>query len=186
MREIERFMKETSEQMRETDRRMKRTDEKIGDMTGSMGRVIEHMAAGHNIIKKFQALDYVIESYSRNKTFGYDLPEDLRGEIDLFLENGDVAILIEVKTTLKTKNVSKFMRDLEKFRRNADIKGDKRRFIGAVAGAVVEKEAMDLAHETECMLSFNPANLSKSCQRRKGFKRENGKPHSIEPHDWFS
>ena len=39
------------------------------------------------------------------------------------------------------------MRTMEKFRRVSDIKGDKRRFIGAVAGAVVKGDAEEVAHE---------------------------------------
>ena len=105
------------------------------------------MVSGHNIIKQFQDLGYVISSYSRNKTFGHDLPKGSQGEIDLFLENGDIAILIEVKTTLKAKNVGGLMNKLEKFRRDADAKGDTRRFVGAVAGAVVEGDAKEVAHE---------------------------------------
>jgi hypothetical protein len=140
---------EIREQMQETDLRIKRTNEEVGNITGSMGRVIEHMVAGDNIIGKFKNLGYNIGDYSRNKKFGRDLPEELgaKGEIDLFLENGDIAILIEVKTTLQTKDVHKLMRTLERFRRCADYKGDKRRFVGAIAGAVVEEGAMELAHE---------------------------------------
>ena len=147
MRETREQMAETDRRMAETDRRMKRTDQKIGELTGSMGRVIERMVAGRNIIKQFQDLGYVITSLSRNKTFGEDLPEGNQGEIDLFLENGDVAILIEVKTTLKAKNVGGLKDKLEKFRHEADAKGDKRHFIGAVAGAVVEEDAREVAHE---------------------------------------
>ena len=65
----------------------------------------------------------------------------------MFLENGDVAILIEVKTSLETADVRKHIERMEKFRRYADVKGDKRRFIGAVAGAVVEEEAAIFAQE---------------------------------------
>ena len=146
---FDRRMQETDRQMQETDLRIKRTNEEVGNITGSMGRVIEHMVAGDNIIGKFKHLGYNIGDYSRNKKFGRDLPEklDAKGEIDLFLENGGIAILIEVKTTLQTKDVHKLMRTLERFRRCADYKGDKRRFIGAIAGAVVEEGAMELAHE---------------------------------------
>ena len=147
--EFAKMRQETERQMQETDLRIKRTNEEVGNITGSMGRVIEHMVAGDNIIGKFKNLGYNIVDYSRNKKFGRDLPEklDAKGEIDLFLENGDIAILIEVKTTLQIKDVHKLMRTLERFRRCADCKGDKRRFIGAIAGAVVEEGAMDLAHE---------------------------------------
>ena len=65
----------------------------------------------------------------------------------MFLENSEIAILIEVKTTLKAKNVGRLKDKLEKFRLEADSKGDKRRFIGAVAGAVVEGDAREVAHE---------------------------------------
>jgi len=149
--EFDRALKESAAEfdrrMQEADRRMKRTDERIGELTGSMGKVIEHMVAGHNIVKKFQALGYQIERCSRNITFGHNLPDGKQGEIDLFLEDGDIAIIIEVKTTLKAKNVGKLMEKLERFRGDADMKGDKRRFIGAVAGAVVEGDAKEIAHE---------------------------------------
>ena len=71
----------------------------------------------------------------------------MRGEIDLFLENGDIAILIEVKTTLETKDIRAHIERLEKFRRASDMKGDKRRFIGAIAGAVIDGDAEEVAHE---------------------------------------
>jgi len=149
--EFDRRMQEADRRVKERDaeyaRRAKETNKKISELTGSMGRVIERMVSGHNIIKQFQDLGYVISGYSRNKTFGHDLLKGNQGEIDLFLENGDIAILIEVKTTLKAKNVGGLMNKLEKFRRDADAKGDKRRFIGAVAGAVVEGDAKEVAHE---------------------------------------
>ena len=142
------FDRRMAEQKAEYDRISKATNKKIGDLTDNMGRVIERMVAGQNIAKQFQEkFGYIIESHSRNKTFGEDLPEGNQGEIDLFLENGDIAILIEVKTTLKAKNVGSLKDKLEKFRREADSKGDKRRFIGAVAGAVVEGDAKEVAHE---------------------------------------
>ena len=144
---LRREIKETRESIKETDRISRRIGKQVGKLTGSMGKVIEHMVAGDNIIKQFQDLGYIIDSYSRNKTFGRDLSKDMRGEIDLFLENGDIAILIEVKTTLETADVRTHIERLEKFRRIADIKGDKRRFVGAVAGAVIDGDAMDVAHE---------------------------------------
>ena len=131
----------------EYNRINKQTNKKIAELSGSLGRVIERMLAGDNILKQFKTLDYEIESYSRNKSFGRGYPKAFWGEIDLFLENGDIAILIEVKTTLAIKDIRTHMERLAKFRRLADIKGDKRRFIGAVAGAVIEEDAASFAHE---------------------------------------
>ena len=153
-REFERYQREIQEMQRRMedrdaafDRRSEKLDKKIADLGDRIGEIVENMVAGGNIIRKFQALGYKIEVHSRNLEFGHASPEDMQGEIDLLLEDGDVAILVEVKTTLRTADVRTHMERLEKFRRLADKKGDKRRFIGAVAGAVVKGEAQKFAHE---------------------------------------
>ena len=153
--EFDRAMKESAtefdqrmkESAAEFDRRSEKLDKKISDLGDRIGEIVENMVAGNNIIRKFQALDYKIERHSRNICFGHGLPEDMQGEIDLLLEDGDIAILVEVKTTLRTSDVRNHILRLEKYRRRADVKGDKRRFIGAVAGAVVKGEAEKFAHE---------------------------------------
>ena len=140
-------MKEESRQLaRQLDRQMKRMSKEIGALGSRVGKIIENMVKG-NIVSKFQAFDYEIDDYCEKKKFE-NKNLGIRGEIDLFLENGDIAILIEVKTTLETKDVRKHIERLEKFRRYVDTKGvDKRRFIGAVAGAIVEGDAEEFAHE---------------------------------------
>ena len=53
-----------------------------------------------------------------------------------------------VKTTLETADVRKHLEKMEKFRIYANARWkDVPRFIGAVAGAVVDNEAMNFAHE---------------------------------------
>jgi len=163
---------EKQERDAELARIEKETNKKIGNITGSMGRVIEHMVAGDNIIGKFAHLGYVIGEYSRNKKFGRELPEklDAKGEIDLFLENGEIAILLEVKTTLETKDVYKLIRTLERYRRFSDTKGDRRRFIGAVAGAVVEDDAIKLALENGMYVIVQSGESVEIVPTPEGFK----------------
>jgi hypothetical protein len=138
------MVRETREQMKETDRRMKETDKKISALGSRIGEIIENMVAG-NIVDKFQVLGYDVTECSRRVSFeNKDLR--IRGEIDLLLDDGDIAVLIEVKTSLETADVRNHMERLEKYRRYVDAKGNNtRRFIGAVAGAVVTKEAADFA-----------------------------------------
>jgi hypothetical protein len=133
-----------AESRAEYERISKETNKKISELGSRIGEIIECMVEG-GIVEKFQALDYEIEDCARRRRFGLNSAH--RGEIDLFLENGDVAILIEVKTTLQTIDVRKHMERMEKFRCRANEKGDKRRFVGAVAGAVIEGEAKEFAHE---------------------------------------
>jgi hypothetical protein len=129
----------------EFNRRSKRLDRKISALGSRIGEIVESMVRGH-IVDKFKALDYEITQFHRN-TFFENKKLGIRGEIDLFLEDGEIAILIEVKTTLETADVRRHIERIENYRRCADVRGDTRRFVGAVAGAVVEEEAMHFAHE---------------------------------------
>jgi outer membrane scaffolding protein for murein synthesis (MipA/OmpV family) len=61
------------------------------------------------------------------------------------LENGDKAMLIEAKTKLTDERIDKHILRLEKMRKYADLHGDKRIFLGAVAGIVVTDEVKDYA-----------------------------------------
>jgi hypothetical protein len=123
------------------------THKEIGALGSRIGDIITGMVKG-NIVEKFQALGYNnLDDYCEKKKFK-NKKLGLKGEIDLFVENGDIAILIEVKTTLETKDVRDHISRLEKFRRCVDAKGtDTRRFIGAVAGAVVVGDAAEFAFD---------------------------------------
>jgi len=147
MKETDRQMKETDRRLKETDRQMKETGKKISALGSRIGEIIEHMVKG-NIVAKFQKLGYEVTEFSRNKFFE-NKKLGIRGEIDLFLDDGEVAVLIEVKTTLETTDVRSHIERLEKYRRCTDAKGvNKRRFIGAVAGAVVSDDAVRFAQES--------------------------------------
>jgi hypothetical protein len=61
------------------------------------------------------------------------------------LENGEKAMAVEVKTQLTLERINKHIERLEKIRKYADLHGDKRTFLGAVAGVVVADEARDYA-----------------------------------------
>jgi len=143
---MDKMSMEFDRRMEKTDEQIKRTNQDVGGLTSSVGALVSSMVSG-SIIEKFEALGYddldrcCEKQKFRNKKLG------IKGEIDLFLENGDVAILIEVKTSLDTKDVRKHIERLEKFRCYSDARGDKRRFIGAVAGASIEGDAMEFAHE---------------------------------------
>jgi len=61
------------------------------------------------------------------------------------LENGEKAMLIEAKTKLTGERIDKHILRLEKMRKYADLHGDKRTFLGAVAGIVVTDEIRNYA-----------------------------------------
>jgi 5-methylcytosine-specific restriction endonuclease McrBC regulatory subunit McrC len=66
-------------------------------------------------------------------------------EIDIKLENGDKAMLVEAKTKPSTEDVREHIKRLQKMRKYADLHGDKRTFLGAVAGVVVTDNVKNYA-----------------------------------------
>jgi len=126
---------------------MKETDRQIGALGNRVGQIVENMIYG-DIVSQFQDLGYEVTARSQNKEFGKKGTKDC-GEIDLLLEDGDVAILIEAKTTLKMDDVREHIERLEKYRRYADARGRDThvRYVGAVAGTVVAENVIHFAHE---------------------------------------
>ena len=135
--------KETDRQMKETDRQMKETDKRLGKLGNRMGEVIEYMVAP-NLREKFRALGYDFPSVAQNSDVS-DRKNNIYLEIDIKLENGDKAMLVEVKANSTIEDVKEHIERLEKMRRYADLHGDKRTFLGAVAGVVMAGNAKEYA-----------------------------------------
>jgi len=148
-REVKIMFQETDRKFQETDRKfqesaeqLKKTQKEVGALGSRIGEIIENMVGG-NIVEQFQALNIAIKSHSRYKTFGTGGINE-SGEIDVFLENGDLVILMEVKTRLTNGDIREHIERIKKYRRYG---GEKRRILGAVAGAVASKEVIDFAHK---------------------------------------
>jgi hypothetical protein len=100
-----------------------------------LGDLVEHLAAP-NILDKFNVLGFEFGKAGTNVRFR-DAGRVLLAEVDILLENGDIALAVEVKAKLTIPDVQKHMARMEKLRRYADEHGDPRRLMGAVAWAII-------------------------------------------------
>ena len=142
VKETDRIVKETAERQKEIDRiiernarQMEEYNKRFGDFTNRFGEVVEYMVAP-NLCDKFRELGLDFPQ-SHSGTRVSDKENDIHFEIDVKLENGDKAMLVEVKTKLTTEDVKDHIARLKKMRKYADLHGDKRIFLGAVAGVVM-------------------------------------------------
>jgi hypothetical protein len=135
MKETARRQEETSLQIKETDRQIKDFNKRFGDFTNRFGEVVEYMIAP-NLREKFKEYGLSFPKANSNTDVS-DYDNNIFLEIDVMLENGDKAMLVEVKTKLTTEDVKEHVKRLEKMRAYADLHGDKRAFLGAVAGVVM-------------------------------------------------
>ncbi|MDR2897898.1 MAG: hypothetical protein LBU99_03715 [Spirochaetaceae bacterium] len=108
----------------------------IGEFGNTMGSLVEHLLT--------PALPHKLKEFGFN--FEKIQPVKLRvddksiyAEIDAYLENEKQVMAVEVKTTLRAKDVDYHLIRMEKLRIYADETGDTREFFGAMAGAIVSE-----------------------------------------------
>jgi hypothetical protein len=146
-RQLKEARAETDRQLKETFAEMKkivdRTSRQVGELGGSIGRMTEEMFSA-KLWEKFDGI----------YNFTQGGPRKLRGknretiaQVDAFLENGEYAMIVEIKTTLKKDDVDEHLERIETVRRYMDERGDKRKLVGAVAGAVVHDDVCAYAQK---------------------------------------
>ena len=136
-------IKKTAHAQEETDRQMKEYNKRFGEFTNRFGEVVEYMIAP-NLLEKFRSLGLVFHKVSPNSLVS-DYDKEIFLEIDFLLENGEKALLVEVKTKLNNEYINLHIERLEKMRKYADLHGDKRTFLGAVAGVVIPPNVKNYA-----------------------------------------
>jgi hypothetical protein len=131
------------ESQKETERIVKETSRQMGLFNNRFGEVVEYMIAP-SLREKFMELGLNFPKTNQNSDVR-DYENNIFLEIDILLENGDMAMLVELKNKLTTENVKGHIKRLEKMRVYADLHGDKRSFLGAVAGVVMTPNAKKYA-----------------------------------------
>ena len=135
-RETEQIVKETAQQMKETDRRMKESDRKfdktkkwmeawfkesrerirsadrrmkyLDDLfTGQWGRLMESLVEG-DLVRLLKKRNIQVD-HTLTNIEGRDY------EFDIIAVNGNEVVVVEVKTTLKVKDVDDFQTKLNRF-----------------------------------------------------------------------
>jgi hypothetical protein len=142
-KETDRIVKETAASLKETERVMKENaaefNRRLGRYINLFGEFTESMMAA-NLCEKFTEFGFYFPRANPN-VYVNDRVNQIFLEIDIMLENGDKAMLVEVKTKLTIERIKSHIERLEKMRKYADLRGDKRTFLGAVASVVLTDEA---------------------------------------------
>jgi hypothetical protein len=141
--ETDRSFQELRDQIKATDRQMKETDKKVGELTNRFGDMVEHMVVP-NLLAKFKELGFTFEVATRD----YKIADEKNGifvEVDAFLQNGDKVMIVEIKATPTTKDVSDHIKRMEKLRKYADLHNDSRKYLGAIAGVVTSESVKNNA-----------------------------------------
>jgi len=128
-------------QKREEDRDA--LDKWVGYFGNSIGNIVE-LVLIPGIKKKINDFGHSFNSLSPRKQF-YHANGKTYAEVDLFLENGEEVMVVEVKTQLSVKEVERQLKRLELLRKNeaGSLKG--KIIYSAVAGLQIEEDAREMA-----------------------------------------
>jgi len=95
--------------------------------------------------EKFRKIGYQFTK-GGNQTFK-NKNNQVIAEVDAFLENGEYAIPVEIKSKFAVKDVNKHIKQIEVLRAYMDERNDKRKLLGGIAGAVVPENVLHYAHK---------------------------------------
>jgi hypothetical protein len=143
-KETARLIKETRESQKETGQQIKALNEQMGGLHNSFGEMAEHLVAP-GIVERFNELGFHFNAVAPG---GFKVLDDngkIMAQVDILLVNSDYIIAVEVKATVRPKDVEKHIKRLEVLREYYEKNGDKRIIQGAIAGAIftdTEKKAV--------------------------------------------
>jgi len=166
-RELRESQRELRESQKKTDKIIADLSKNIGGLGNSLGRFIEDMFSAE-LWEKFSKLGFAFTRQSPHIKFIEN--ERVFAEVDVFLENGVYAMLVEVKTVLATDDIDDHLARIEKIRRYLDARGDKRKLIGAVAGGVISESVLNYAQKNGLYAITQSGDSVEIASTPQGFK----------------
>jgi hypothetical protein len=135
-REKERM--EEAERRKEMERFMKELGKQMGDLHNRFGELAEHLVAP-SIAQRFNELGFHFDSVAPG---GEEILGENRrviAEADILLKNSDYIVVIEVKAKPDMEDIPEHINRLGILRDYWTNKGDRRKLLGAIAGAIFPK-----------------------------------------------
>ncbi|MDR0411332.1 MAG: hypothetical protein LBH75_05085 [Treponema sp.] len=166
MQETDHLIRELREESKETDRLIKELSKNVGGVNNTLGSWAEETVAA-NLSKKFNALGYNLTETARNKLFTKD--GQTFAEVDILLENGKYIMPVEVKATLTVEDIDGHLKRLGRVRECLDLRGEKRRVIGAVAGMITSREALRYAQDNGLYVVMQSGDSAEIAPAPEGF-----------------
>ena len=169
MQETDRRMQETDRQMQETGREIKETGRQLRELkdlfNGRWGKLMEALVEG-DLVELLSRRGIEVDHTVCNLKSRNGAP---RWEIDIIAANGDEVVAVEVKTTLKVRQVADFIETLKVFPGEAPSVYRGRRTHGAVAYLKAD-EAADVYAERQGLYVIRATGSSASITNEKDFK----------------
>ena len=172
MQESQKQMQESQKQMQESQRKndkiIANLSKNIGGLGNTLGRFTESLFSAE-LFKKFNELGFPFTKQGIHIKFT-DEHRQVIAEADFFLENGQYAMPVEIKTELSRDDVNEHLERIAKIRQYMDKREDKRKLVGAVAGGIISEDVLKYAHKKGMFVIVLTGDTAAVAPTPKGFK----------------
>jgi len=153
-------VEKTSRKVEETSRNIDGVNRTLGDWTEEMVRA--------QLWKKFDSVGFTFTKGGR--MVFRNRKKQIIAEVDAFLENGDYAMPVEIKSQFTVQDVDGHIKRIEVLRGYMDERNDKRKLVGCIAGAVVPDDVRRYAHRNGLYVIVQSGDSVVLARAPKGFK----------------
>jgi predicted transcriptional regulator len=155
----------TSAEVAKTSKEVAKLTKNLGGIGNSLGKMTEAMFSAE-LWKKFGVHGFKFTKGSRIK---FSADNQVLAEVDFFMENGDYAMPVEIKTELSVEDVDDHLKRMDKIRKYMNGKKDRRKLVGAVAGAVVPPNVLKYAQRKGFFVLVQTGDSIAIAKMPKGF-----------------
>ena len=140
------YVQETQKQFREVQQEISNISKNIGGLNNSIGKITEAMFLPE-IHTKFITFGYNfnVSSTSTNRIFRDE--GQAIAEADIYLENGSISMIVEVKTELTRTDIDEHIERIEIIKSYFNKYNNNRNILGAVAGTIINSNAIKYAQK---------------------------------------
>ena len=143
---MEKSEKRLQKRMEETQKAIKELSNNIGGVNNALGRFTESLFST-GLDEIFTELGYTFSKQGPHVKFKDRATGKILAEADYFLEDGEYAMAVEVKTELKEGDVNDHMDRIAVIRAYFDERNDRRTLVGAVAGGIIHENVLKYAQK---------------------------------------
>jgi hypothetical protein len=137
------LLQEVGRKQEEAAQQIKELNKQMGGLHRSFGELAEHLVAP-NLVTKFRELHYTFTQSAYDVEFK-DSNGSTLTEVDVWLENVDYVMAVEIKSKLLKKDVDEHLERMEILKGYANEHKDTRKLLGSVAGGIMRKDAREYA-----------------------------------------
>ncbi|MDR3192655.1 MAG: hypothetical protein LBT87_06280 [Treponema sp.] len=157
---------EADRRQEEANKQIKELSKNIGGLNNSFGKWAEEMVSA-KLWEKFKAMGY---TFTRGGPMKFWENDRTVAQVDMFLENGDYAMPVEIKSELTVEDVDDHVARIEKVRKQLDKRGDRRKLVGAVAGMTVPGNVREYAQKKGLYVLAQSGDSVAVAEAPEGFK----------------